>query len=79
MHSARPLGSVDWPYLYIDPDGCIDCGACVAECPAGAIFPEGEVPAAYAEDIGANRRFFAEGPAYWNYDLEQLKRGWGAA
>ena len=30
--------------LYIDPDECIDCGACVPECPVEAIFPEDEVP-----------------------------------
>ena len=26
--------------LYIDPDECIDCGACEPECPVNAIFPE---------------------------------------
>jgi ferredoxin len=36
-----------WPAFYIDPDTCIDCGACVPECPFAAIFPEDEVPAAY--------------------------------
>jgi ferredoxin len=30
--------------LYIDPDECIDCGACVPECPVEAIFPEDELP-----------------------------------
>jgi ferredoxin len=33
-----------WPWLYIDPDTCIDCGACIPECPYEAIFPEEEVP-----------------------------------
>lgn len=37
-----------WPWYYIDPDTCIDCGACIPECPYEAIFPEAEVPAAYA-------------------------------
>lgn len=37
----------DWPWYYIDPDACIDCGACVPECPFEAIFPDGEVPAAH--------------------------------
>lgn len=28
--------------LVIDPEECIDCGVCVPECPAEAIFPESE-------------------------------------
>jgi ferredoxin len=28
--------------LVINPDECIDCGVCVPECPAEAIFPESE-------------------------------------
>lgn len=31
-------------FLVIDPDECIDCTLCVAECPVEAIFPEDEVP-----------------------------------
>ncbi|MGH2469873.1 MAG: indolepyruvate ferredoxin oxidoreductase subunit alpha [Chloroflexota bacterium] len=30
---------------YIDPDRCIDCGACAPECPVNAIFEESDVPA----------------------------------
>jgi ferredoxin len=36
-----------YPWFYIDPDTCIDCGACVSECPFNAIFPRDEVPASY--------------------------------
>jgi ferredoxin len=36
-----------WPTYYIDPNTCIDCGACVPECPYHAIYPEDEVPANY--------------------------------
>jgi len=36
-----------WPTYYIDPSTCIDCGACVPECPFNAIFHEEEVPCAY--------------------------------
>ena len=30
--------------LYIDPDECIDCGACEPACPVNAIFAEDDVP-----------------------------------
>ncbi len=36
-----------WPTYYVDPATCIDCGACVPECPYHAIYPEDEVPSAY--------------------------------
>jgi ferredoxin len=66
--------SPDWPYFYIDPDTCIDCGACAAACPSDAIFPEDEVPAEYAEDVRLNRLFFGEGPGYWKFDLEKERK-----
>ncbi|MBM3319647.1 MAG: ferredoxin family protein [Candidatus Eisenbacteria bacterium] len=34
----------DEEMLYIDPEECIDCGACVPECPVEAIFAEEDVP-----------------------------------
>ncbi len=34
----------DAEMLYIDPDECIDCGACVPECPVEAIYDETELP-----------------------------------
>ncbi|WP_372370015.1 4Fe-4S dicluster domain-containing protein [Candidatus Uabimicrobium sp. HlEnr_7] len=30
--------------LYINPEECIDCGACIAECPVEAIFYIDDVP-----------------------------------
>lgn len=30
--------------LYIDPDACIDCGACLPVCPVEAIYDEGSLP-----------------------------------
>jgi ferredoxin len=33
-------------FLVIDPDECIDCTLCVAECPVEAIFAEDDVPEA---------------------------------
>ena len=40
--------------LYIDPDECIDCGACVPECPVEAIYPEDELPEDKAEWLAIN-------------------------
>jgi ferredoxin len=34
--------------LFIDPNECIDCGACEPECPVNAIFPEDQVPTEWA-------------------------------
>ena len=31
-------------FLTINPDECIDCGACVPECPTEAIFAEDDLP-----------------------------------
>lgn len=31
-------------FLVIDPDECIDCTLCVAECPVEAIYAEEDVP-----------------------------------
>jgi ferredoxin len=42
----------EWPWYYIDPDTCIDCGACIPECPFEAIFTEDEVPASYTAKGG---------------------------
>jgi ferredoxin len=40
--------------LYIDPVDCIDCHACVPECPVEAIFPDRDVPADQREFITLN-------------------------
>lgn len=41
--------------LYINPDECIDCGACEPACPVTAIFAEDDVPsdAAVFKEINA--------------------------
>ncbi len=41
-------------FLVIDPDECIDCTLCVAECPAEAIYAEDDVPAGQEVFIGLN-------------------------
>jgi ferredoxin len=41
-------------FLSIDPDECIDCAVCVAECPVNAIFAEEDVPADQQQFIQLN-------------------------
>ncbi len=44
--------------LYIDPDECIDCGACAPECPVSAIFPAEDVPEQWRSFIELNAAYF---------------------
>lgn len=44
--------------MYIDPDICIDCGACEPECPVEAIFEEDDVPSGQEKYIEINADFF---------------------
>ncbi len=55
-------GDPDWPTYYINPETCIECAACEAECPNEAIFYEDDVPEEYAEAIQKNADFFESGP-----------------
>ena len=43
---------------YINPDECIDCGACEPECPVSAIFSEDAVPEQWQSYVGKNVSFF---------------------
>jgi len=38
----------------IDPEECIDCGACEPECPVEAIFPEDALPDKWAPFVKIN-------------------------
>ena len=37
-------GGLDADKLYIDPETCIDCDACVPECPVEAIYSDAALP-----------------------------------
>lgn len=41
-------------FLVIDPDLCVDCDLCPAECPAEAIFYEDDVPVEHVKFIELN-------------------------
>ncbi|HEU0202344.1 MAG TPA: ferredoxin FdxA [Burkholderiaceae bacterium] len=48
-------------FMVIDPDGCIDCGVCIPECPVEAIVEEAQVPADQRGFIALN----AERARHW--------------
>ena len=43
---------------YIQPDACVDCGACEPVCPVTAIFHEEDLPEAWAGYRQIEREFF---------------------
>ena len=43
--------------LVIDPEECIDCGACEPECPVEAIFPEDALPDKWEPFVKINYAF----------------------
>jgi len=40
--------------LYINPETCIDCDACVPECPVEAIFSDAALPAEFQDWLELN-------------------------
>ena len=44
--------------LFINPDECIDCGACEPECPVEAIFADDSVPEQWQSYTKKNAEFF---------------------
>jgi ferredoxin len=40
--------------LYIDPNSCIECQACVPVCPVQAIFDEADLPQEYLIWVAVN-------------------------
>jgi NAD-dependent dihydropyrimidine dehydrogenase PreA subunit len=46
--------------LYIDPNECIDCGACEPACPVTAIFAEDDVPDDMKEYTALNAQWYKD-------------------
>lgn len=61
----------------IDPDGCIDCGACWGVCPVDAIAPSDEVPHKWEPFITINAAWL-DGRRQVDAALERYMAG-GAA
>ncbi|EKF22667.1 4Fe-4S binding domain protein [Mycolicibacterium hassiacum DSM 44199] len=66
MHkSCVPECPVDCIYeglrtMYINPDECVDCGACRLACEENAIFYETDLPEEEKRHLDDNRAFFTE-------------------
>ena len=46
--------------LYINPEECIDCGACEPACPVTAIFEESAVPVQWKEYVKINADYYED-------------------
>ena len=44
--------------LYVDPDSCIDCGACIPVCPTSSIYVDSDLPAELAAYTEANAAYY---------------------
>ena len=55
-------------FLVIDPDECIDCTLCVAECPVEAIYAEDDLPENQRHFIALN----AELSKTWKTIVEKI-------
>ena len=60
IHPGRGEASfAESQQLYIDPDNCICCGACVPVCPTTAIFLAEDIPPQWKEYVQINAERYA--------------------
>jgi len=61
IHPAEGEGDyAEVDQLFINPDECIDCGACEPACPVNAIFEESAVPEQWREYTQINADYFRD-------------------
>jgi ferredoxin len=50
-------------FMVIEPEECLDCALCVAECPVGAIMADDDVPESQLQFIKLNEELARKWPA----------------
>jgi NAD-dependent dihydropyrimidine dehydrogenase PreA subunit len=60
IKDSGDLTALEGIMLYIEPDICIDCGACEPECPVEAIFEEDDTPEKWTNYIKINADYFKD-------------------
>ena len=55
-------GIADTPQLYINPDDCTDCGACIPVCPVSAIYAEQDLPDKWKHFAQVNAEWYTIKP-----------------
>lgn len=65
-------------FLAIDPDDCIDCALCVAECPVEAICSEADLPSEQLEFLSVNAEMSTTWPAITHQKLEMPQAAYWA-
>lgn len=59
IHPTKDESDYDiYNMLYINPDECIDCGACEPACPVAAIFEESAVPEQWQHFVEINANYY---------------------
>ena len=60
VEELKKNGELEGKQLYINPDECIDCGACLPECPVEAIYENEEdaIEEDELEYVQKNYKFF---------------------
>ena len=58
--SASDAAAATVSQVYINPDECVDCGACRLLCEVDAIYPDYELPVSEQKFLADNAAFFSE-------------------
>ena len=58
--------------MFIDPDGCIECGSCMSVCPNNAIYPSGDLPEEWSSYSWIDAAWFRDANAARDVPAEVL-------